>query len=201
MRGFFRRGPTGPPGSEQTRLRGTTGPQFPAGGPSGYTGSTGMTVAIDYARLARDVSYLVHNGQTRKDGSDFFYHPVRVANKLRGADHASLARPLVVAYLHDVLEDTDFPAIAIRALFGGDVTLDVADLTRNPGESYDDYIDRLVSDGSNVALLVKLADVWDNTNCDGDFPGREALRARYIKTDAILRHEARDRGLDLRWLA
>lgn len=67
-----------------------------------------------------------HAGQTRKDGSEFIGHPLRVALLL--VELAKLKGPdlLCAAVLHDLVEDSDIHADDLRNDFGGKV----ADLVR-----------------------------------------------------------------------
>ena len=66
-----------------------------------------------------------------------------------------------VAYLHDVVEDSDVELSDLNAFFSGDVVADVDTLTRREGETYFAYIDRVRS-GSDTARRVKLADIEDH---------------------------------------
>lgn len=77
-----------------------------------------------------------HQGQLRKgDGSPYITHPTAVAELTRshGGDHEQVA----AAFLHDVLEDTDTPAVAIVGEFGADVGSLVSSLSDD--RSIDDY--------------------------------------------------------------
>ena len=56
---------------------------------------------------ARDIATRAHRGQTDKTGADYIDHPRRVAERTRhyaAADQQEAAQ--VVAWLHDVVEDT-----------------------------------------------------------------------------------------------
>lgn len=71
---------------------------------------------------------------------------------------------MTVAWLHDIVEDTDvtledlsdYPAVVVEA---------VRLLTHNKKEmKYPEYIDRLIDSENAIALCVKIADQRDNTN-------------------------------------
>ena len=67
------------------------------------------------------------------------------------------------AVLHDVLEDSDMTADDLRrAGISEAVVWAVVCLTRNKGETYSDFIDRIRPEP--VARLIKLADIEDNLN-------------------------------------
>ena len=56
---------------------------------------------------ARDIATRAHRGQTDKSDADYIDHPRRVAQRVRHyatADQQDAAQ--VVAWLHDVVEDT-----------------------------------------------------------------------------------------------
>jgi GTP diphosphokinase / guanosine-3',5'-bis(diphosphate) 3'-diphosphatase len=60
-----------------------------------------------------------HKGQVRRSGEPYLSHPLEVADYL--ADMRLDRTTLVAALLHDVLEDTDTTAAAIRESFGKEV--------------------------------------------------------------------------------
>jgi guanosine-3',5'-bis(diphosphate) 3'-pyrophosphohydrolase len=60
-----------------------------------------------------------HKGQVRRSGEPYLSHPLEVADYL--ADMKLDRTTLVAALLHDVLEDTDTTAAAIRESFGKEV--------------------------------------------------------------------------------
>lgn len=97
----------------------------------------------------------VHEGQTRRDGTPYIYHPLRVASKL------TCTELKIAAVLHDVVEDTEVTLDEIIEKFDY-WTADCVDaLTRREGESYSAFIDRVVEHG--VAHLIKTQDILDNS--------------------------------------
>lgn len=99
----------------------------------------------------------MHAGQTDKAGESYITHAMRVADSVGG-------NPTIraIAYLHDVVEDTDATIDDVCERFGYDVSEIVDKLTRRKDESYEDYIKRLSS--SHRARVVKIADLVDNMN-------------------------------------
>lgn len=137
--------------------------------------------------LARFVAEKLHDGQLRKDGEDYFFHCYRVAFAVsRYGEHE-----ITVGYLHDVLEDTEFPEVALDVLFGGEVVADVRTVTRRWSESYGEFIERICAEGSDAALRVKIADVNDNLS-----PALPSLEARYRRALSVLTREAVRRKID-----
>lgn len=115
-----------------------------------------------------------HEGQTDKNGEPYILHPLRVMMAMETEDER------IVAVLHDTAEDFVNGWALIHDGDFGDHILDAIDaLTRNEGESYDNFIERCKA--NPLARRVKIADITDNLR-----PGAEHLRSRYIKARAIL---------------
>ncbi|WP_091528589.1 HD domain-containing protein [Microlunatus soli] len=99
-----------------------------------------------------------HRGQTDKSGEPYIGHPERVADRLAEDDHDGR----VVAWLHDVVEDTDVTADDLAADFDAAIVAAVVALTRVEKDEPDDYYRRVRADP--LALRVKFADIADNTD-------------------------------------
>lgn len=138
------------------------------------------------AILARLIAERLHAGQRRQDGENYFNHCERVAWGVRRYGNHARA----VAFLHDVLEDTDLGADALGKIFGPRLVLDVLALTRRPADAYSTYVEK-ITNGSDTALVVKLADVTDNLIGTP----KESLSNRYRRAEAVLREEVARRGL------
>ena len=125
-----------------------------------------MEQFAEIAARAREVCERAHAGQTRDDGTDYATHPHAVAELLR--EHGIDDQPvLAAAYLHDVLEDTDFGEDQLRAEFGDDIVRLVKELTNigPPGRSFADKQTALLEHARRMsprAKLVKLADRLHN---------------------------------------
>ncbi len=113
-------------------------------------------------QMARELARALLAGQTDKAGRPAFDHAARVAGRV-----GSAAAPL--AWLHDLVEDTDLTLRAVEAIFGADMATDVCALTRRDGETYTDYIAR-VCVASETARRVKLADLEDHLELAADIP-------------------------------
>lgn len=98
-----------------------------------------------------------HANQTDKAGEAYISHAMRVADFV--GDNPTVR---AIAYLHDVVEDTDATVKDIQEKFGYAVSDIVDKLTRRPAESYEDYIHRVSR--SHRARVVKIADLVDNMN-------------------------------------
>ena len=96
-----------------------------------------------------------HHGQTDKYGQPYILHVLGVAGRCRSVEEK------IVAFLHDVVEDTDHTFDDLRQLgFSERIIEAVECLTRRKGESYDAFVERIAP--NPLARAVKLADLEDN---------------------------------------
>ncbi len=108
----------------------------------------------DKVALARSVAYKAHTGQVDKAGKPYMEHLEFVAA------HVDTEDEKCVAYLHDTLEDTDYPPEEIRELFGDVIFQAVQTMTHRKGEDYFDYVRRVSK--NPIARNVKKADLTNN---------------------------------------
>lgn len=109
-----------------------------------------------------------HKEQRRKTGEPYIIHPIAVARIV--AEELELgANPVIAAFLHDVVEDTDYTIEDIRERFGDDVAFLVGVVTKRKKDKYekskqvDNYRQILASVQYDVrAILIKLADRLHN---------------------------------------
>ncbi|AZR81017.1 MULTISPECIES: RelA/SpoT family protein [Piscirickettsiaceae] len=120
-------------------------------------------------RAAFEFGAEAHQGQTRKSGGDYIWHPVAVAEILAEIqlDHESL----IAAILHDVIEDTPFTKQDIIDRFGENVAEIVDGVTKlgklefdNPQEAQAENFRKMVLAMARDirVILIKLADRLHN---------------------------------------
>jgi (p)ppGpp synthase/HD superfamily hydrolase len=96
-----------------------------------------------------------HRGQRDKSGQPYVLHALRVMF------HCDTELERIVAVLHDVVEDTGRTFNDLRKLgYGEDVLAALECVTKRPGESYDQFVERAAR--NPTARKVKLADLRDN---------------------------------------
>lgn len=95
-----------------------------------------------------------HHGQRDRDGKPHYIHAVRVALQQKTPDR------VVIALLHDMVEDTDSTLDEIERDFGFRIAVSVHALSRGEDEPYRQYIRRVCDDQD--AVHVKIADIKDN---------------------------------------
>lgn len=115
-----------------------------------------------------ELANFAHKDQKRKTGAPYIIHPIAVATI--AAEELELdANTVCAAFLHDVVEDTDYTIDDIRSRFGDDVAFLVDVVTKRKKDRYrnskqiDNYQQILESVHYDVrALLVKLSDRLHN---------------------------------------
>ena len=141
----------------------------------------------DYQMLkasARQIAETAHFDQKRWNGDPYIYHPQRVASHFSD-------QPLeeIVAWLHDVVEDTDVTLADIKEEgFPEEVVLAVDAMTKRPKEEYISYITRVLM--NPIARRVKIKDLEDN------IPGCTKQRADKYKVCKWLLEKAEEGYLD-----
>lgn len=119
-------------------------------------------------RKAFDLAREAHSDQRRKSGEPYIIHPIAVA-RIVAVEMKLSAAPVCAAFLHDVVEDTDYTDDDMKRLFGDDVAFLVRVVTKKKKNSYsmskqlDNFKQMLDSMHYDVrAILIKLADRLHN---------------------------------------
>ena len=109
----------------------------------------------DCVKTAMAFARQCHQGQTRL-GRDGVYHI------LKDECHVEDETVLVVALLHDTVEDTDCTFEDIEKIFGTDIRDHVYLLSKLEGETFSDYSKRLFDHAPAQVVMIKLADRLHN---------------------------------------
>ena len=110
-----------------------------------------------FVKKAYEVAKNAHQGQVDKAGIDYFKHPEAVASFVKTDDEK------VVAYLHDVIEDTNLTLSDLEAQgFSSDIINAVEVLTKKKGQPYQTYLQSVKK--NELARVVKLADLKHNSD-------------------------------------
>lgn len=133
-------------------------------------------------RKAFEFAKEAHAPQKRKTGEPYILHPIAVATI--AAEELMLEPNLVIAaFLHDVVEDTDYSIDDIRNNFGDDVAFIVGVVTKQKKDKYveskqvDNYKQMLDSVQYDIrALLVKLADRLHNMRTLSSMPADKQMK-------------------------
>ena len=119
-------------------------------------------------RKAFQFAFEAHSPQKRKSGEPYIIHPIAVA-RIVGVELELDTDAIIAAFLHDVVEDTDYTIEDVRNMFGSGVSFLVNVVTKEKKEEYvhskqiDNYQQMLSSVQYDIrALLIKLADRLHN---------------------------------------
>lgn len=133
----------------------------------------GHELVLRAAAIAREA----HHGQFRRDGvTPYVMHPESVASRVAGDPLAE-----AVAWLHDVLEDTDVTADELRRRgMPEEVIAGVETMTKKGDLDYERYLAGIKA--SPLAKKVKIADMLANL---GDSPTERQI-VKYAKGLLVL---------------
>ncbi len=122
--------------------------------------------------LAEKIATQAHDGQFRRDGLvPYIEHPRSVVERVPNDPDAQ-----VVAWLHDVLEDTSVTAEELETQGIPKNLVDAVELiTKRKGKPYEDYLEDIAA--SPLATKVKIADMLANLS---DKPTDRQIR-KYAK--------------------
>ena len=135
-------------------------------------------IYTDLTRKAINLSFKAHEGQLDKSGLPYILHPIHIAEQM------DTEEAVCVAFLHDVVEDTN---ITLKDIIGegfpDSVVEAVKCITKPKNMAYEDYI-KIVKTNP-LATKVKLVDIEHNS---------DLTRLPVITDEAIKRNEKYERA-------
>ena len=140
-------------------------------------------IYTERTKRALKLCFEAHKDQVDKSGLPYVFHPFHLAEQMTEEDC------VIVALLHDVVEDTDYTIEQIREMdFGDDVIEALECMTHEEGVPYMDYVRKIRS--NPIASHVKLADLTHNSDLNrlDREPNKHDLRRikKYVKAMRIL---------------
>lgn len=104
-----------------------------------------------------EIAKKAHLGQIDKAGEDYIKHPEKVASFVNSDEEKA------VAYLHDVIEDTELTLEDLREYGFSEEVLEAVDvITKKKGQDYQTYLNSVKE--NKLARVVKLADLRHNSD-------------------------------------
>lgn len=108
-------------------------------------------------KKALKLCFDAHKDQVDKSGLPYVFHPFHLAEQMTDENC------VIVALLHDVMEDTDYTLNDLRAMgFSEDVLGALLLMTHKDDTPYLDYVKKLRN--NPIAKTVKLADLRHNSD-------------------------------------
>ena len=133
-------------------------------------------------KAAMKLCFEAHANQLDRSGIPYVNHPLHLAEQMDTEDE------IVVALLHDVMEDTSFTAEDLRAIGVSDTAMEaLLQLTHDDAVPYMDYVRNLKD--NPLARKVKLADLRHNSQITrlDEITERDRARVRkYTQAREIL---------------
>ena len=134
------------------------------------------------------IAQKAHQGQKDKAGADYINHPVTVASNV-GDDESAM----IVALLHDVVEDTDVTLKDLNAFLLPEESEALRILTHDESVPYMEYIEQISH--NRLATLVKMADLKHNMDLSRLAVITEKDRKRVKKYENALQYLRDNAGM------
>lgn len=114
-------------------------------------------VYTELTKKALRISFDAHKDQVDKTGLPYIFHPFHLAEQMDTEDE------VIVALLHDVVEDTNITPDDLKTHGFSECVMDaLVVLTHDDGTEYMDYIRKIKS--NTLAVKIKLADLRHNSD-------------------------------------
>ena len=113
--------------------------------------------------VAKSIAEKAHKGQTRWDNvTPYITHPETVALMIRDdfKNYDCVHEAEIVAWLHDVIEDTPVSLESLIRRFPTDIIVAIEAITHRENESYVEYLQRVSK--NKIATIVKIVDIAHN---------------------------------------
>lgn len=116
-------------------------------------------IYTEMTKKAMKIAFIAHHEQFDKSGIPYIFHPYHLAEQMD--DETGV----IVALLHDVVEDTNWTLDELADEgFSDEVIEALKLLTHNGNMDYFDYIQQIKQSSNSYAKQVKLADLRHNSN-------------------------------------
>jgi (p)ppGpp synthase/HD superfamily hydrolase len=108
-------------------------------------------------KKAMSICYRAHKGQVDKAGLPYVFHPFHLAEQMQEEDE------IIVALLHDVVEDSDYDFNNLKSAgFSNEIIEALKLLTHKKSVPYMKYIEQIKCNA--LATKIKLADLKHNSD-------------------------------------
>ncbi len=136
-------------------------------------------IYTEKTKKALKLCFQAHKDQVDKSGIPYAFHPFHLADQMQTEE------TVIVALLHDVMEDTEISAEMLsKEGFGGPILEALLLLTHQKGVDYMDYVRAIKP--NPIAKAVKLADLRHNSDVSRlDVIDEKALKRKERYEEAI----------------
>lgn len=134
-----------------------------------------MSDIVSLIEMAKKVATAAHEGQIRRRGDPYITHPARIAARVDD-------RLKPIAWLHDVVEDTNITVADLRSIGFPAYIVEAVDLlTHRKSDSNEVYWKKILT--NKDAVSIKLEDIRDNLASN---PSDYAIQ-KYVKALALFK--------------
>ncbi len=136
-------------------------------------------IYTEQTKKALKLCFEAHKEQRDKSDIPYVFHPFHLAEQMNTEE------TIVVALLHDVIEDTEYTVEDLIRMGFEKTTIDaIVLMTHDDGVNYMDYVGKIKA--NPIAKRVKLADLKHNSDLTRlDVVDEEALKRRKKYLEAI----------------
>lgn len=114
-------------------------------------------IYTELTKKALKLSFEAHKNQVDKSGMPYVYHPFHLAEQMETED------AVIVALLHDVVEDTNYTIDDIKEIGFSKRVIEALELmTHDKSVPYMDYVAKIKN--NPIAKAVKIADLKHNSD-------------------------------------
>lgn len=114
-------------------------------------------IYTESTKKALKLAYEKHDGQVDKSGLPYIFHPFHLAEQMDDEDS------VIVALLHDVVEDTDVTADDLAEMGFSERVIDaIKIMTHDKSVDYFEYIKKISA--NPIAAKVKITDLRHNSD-------------------------------------
>lgn len=114
-------------------------------------------IYTEKTKRALKLCFDAHKDQKDKSGMPYVFHPFHLAEQM------TTEETIIVALLHDVIEDTDYTIEdLIKMGFDNNVTTAISLMTHSPQVDYMEYVG--IIKNNPIARKVKIADLKHNSD-------------------------------------
>ncbi len=135
-------------------------------------------------KKAMVIAFNAHKDKVDKSGIPYIFHPFHLADQMETEE------AVIVALLHDVVEDTDCSMDdLVQEGFSQDVISALELLTHNKDTDYLEYVRQIKQSSNPYAIAVKLADLRHNSDTSRlDFIDEDTMKRieKYAEAIGIL---------------
>ena len=131
-------------------------------------------------KIAEAFELMVSSHYGQKYGNrPYFTHPLEIVSNINKPSRVEV----IVAFLHDVIEDSPVTMKDIEKQFGVYIAETIDLMTRKKDQTYSEYIKEIIGSGNVIAINIKYLDNLVNYS---NLKDNKSLKQRYMRSMLML---------------